>query len=210
MKNGYFVSGIGTNVGKTFVSAGLMLATRAQYFKPVQTGAPENLDRETVRELTGLPESRFLPEIKTFKAPLSPHRAAMLEGQEIRVSGIALPQVQGPLVVEGAGGLLVPLNSTETMLDLIVSFGLPVVLVSTDYLGSINHTLLSLRCLQQEGVAVAGLVFTGRSFEDNAQAIARFAGEVPVWPRLPHLELPYSKGLLDWAQELQKVLPPSN
>jgi dethiobiotin synthetase len=207
MKKGYFVSGIGTNVGKTFVSAGLMLATPAHYFKPIQTGAPEDLDREVVRELTGLPESRFLPEVKAFHAPLSPHRAATLQGQEIRVAGIPFPKVEGPLVVEGAGGLLVPLNSSETMLDLIVSFGLPVVLVSTDYLGSINHTLLSLRCLKQEGIEVAGLVFTGRAFEDNAEAIARFAGNVPIWPRLPHLEMPYPKGLLAWAQELKNVLP---
>lgn len=207
MKNGYFVSGIGTNVGKTFVSAGLMLATQAQYFKPVQTGAPEDLDRATIQDLTGLPDARFLPEVKAFRAPLSPHRAARLEGQEIRVGDIPFPSVEGPLVVEGAGGLLVPLNSSETMLDLMLSFGLPVVLVSTDYLGSINHTLLSLRCLKQEGIEVAGLVFTGRAFEDNAEAIAQFAGNVPIWPRLPHLEIPYPKGLAAWAQELKLVLP---
>jgi dethiobiotin synthetase len=207
MKAGYFVSGIGTNVGKTFVSAGLMLASNARYFKPIQTGAPDDLDRETVRELTGLDESRFLPEVKAFRAPLSPHRAAMIEGQEIRVGEIALPKVDGPLVVEGAGGLLVPLNTTETMLDLMVAFGLPVVLVSTDYLGSINHTLLSLRCLKQEGIEVAGVVFTGRAFEDNAETIARFAGQVPIWPRLPHLEMPYPKGLSAWAQQIKQVLP---
>jgi len=206
MNKGYFVSGIGTNVGKTFVSAGLMLATGAQYFKPIQTGSPEGLDRETVRDLTGLPESRFLPEVKAFRAPFSPHRAAMLEGQVIRLGEISLPRVENPLIVEGAGGLLVPLNSSETMLDLIRTFGLPVVLVSTDYLGSINHTLLSLRCLQQEGIEVAGLVFTGRAFEDNAEAIAQFADHVPIWPRLPHLQMPYPIGIAAWAQELKQVL----
>lgn len=206
MKNGCFVSGIGTNVGKTFVSAGLMLASNATYFKPLQTGAPNDLDRDTLQQLTGLPASRFLPESKAFQAPLSPHRAAFLEGTELNIDDIRIPEMHQPLIVEGAGGLLVPLNPKQTMLDLIQRFQLPVLLVSTDYLGSINHTLLSIQCIKHAQIPLAGLVFTGKPFEDNEDIIAQFHPDLTIWPRLNHLELPFKDGLSNWASSIQPYL----
>lgn len=206
MKNGCFVSGIGTNVGKTFVSAGLMLATNANYFKPLQTGAPDDLDRDAIQQLTDLPPSRFLPEWNAFKAPLSPHRAAFLEGKKVDLDDIQIPEMHNPLIVEGAGGLLVPLNPRQTMLDLIQRFKLPVLLVSTDYLGSINHTLLSIQCLKQAKISIAGLVFTGKPFEYNEDIIAQFHPELPIWPRLNHLDFPFKNGLTQWATSIQPFL----
>jgi len=137
---------------------------------------------------------------------LSPHRAAFLEGKKVDLDDVQIPEMHNPLIVEGAGGLLVPLNPRQTMLDLIQRFKLPVLLVSTDYLGSINHTLLSIQCLKQAKISIAGLVFTGKPFEDNEDIIAQFHPELPIWPRLNHLDFPFKNGLTQWATSIQPFL----
>ena len=169
----YFVTGIGTEVGKTVVSAVLTEALAASYWKPVQAGDLENTDSMKIARLSK--SATVLPEGCRLRQPMSPHAAAELEGVQLQVSQFRTP-VADPLIVEGAGGLLVPLNQEETMLDLIRALALPVIVVSRNYLGSINHTLLTLTTLQQAGVQVAGLVVSGTPNEHSESIILKLSG----------------------------------
>lgn len=155
---GLFITGIGTDVGKTIVAAVFTKALGACYWKPVQCGDLENSDSVKVERLTGL---RALPEAFRLQAPMSPHAAANLENVKLRVEEIQLPKADSSLVVEGAGGIMVPFNSTESYLDLMLKFNLPVVLVTRHYLGSINHTMLSWKVLNNAGLNVVALVISG-------------------------------------------------
>lgn len=186
--NAFFVSGIGTDVGKTVASAFLQLALDADYWKPVQAGDLAFGDADRVRKYTGLPAGRYFPERYRLKTPASPHYAARLDGENIELTDFTLPERTSdrPLLVEGAGGLLVPINERDTMLDLATHLRLPVILVSRHYLGSINHTLLSLEVLRNRGVPLAGLVFSGGRNEESARIISKM-GRVPVLATLPEL-----------------------
>lgn len=183
-----FVTGTDTDAGKTVISALLTLALDAHYWKPIQSGVNEDSDTRDVQSLTGLPQERFLPEAYRLTEPLSPHEAAAIDGVRIDLNAItppALPQ-DAPLVVEGAGGLMVPLNDKALMLDLITRLGLPVVVVARSGLGTINHTLLTLAALRAAGAEVAGVIMNGPPHPANADAIAHF-GRVPVLAQVPML-----------------------
>jgi dethiobiotin synthetase len=157
----YFITAIGTDSGKSLVSAIFTQALQADYWKPVQAGHPR--DTELVRSLVSSPRSAFHPEAYCLGHPLSPHAAAKLDGVEIALSKINLPATSNHLVIEGAGGLLVPLNDQQFVVDLADKFAAEVVLVCNLYLGSINHTLLSLRELSRRlpysNFTVRGIVF---------------------------------------------------
>ncbi|GAB3707114.1 dethiobiotin synthase [Spirosoma flavus] len=157
------VAGIGTEIGKTVASAILVEALQADYWKPIQSGAITDSDTNTVRQLISNPVSQFHPETYRLKEPLSPHAAAELDGITIDPSIVTLPQTDNALVVELAGGLMVPLNDTFLNIDLVQKFGLPVVLVSKNYLGSINHTLLSVEACRNRQIPLLGLIFNGPS-----------------------------------------------
>jgi dethiobiotin synthetase len=188
MSRAYFVTGIGTEVGKTVSSAFLQLALDADYWKPVQSGDLDFGDRDRVQSWTGMPDDRYHPERHRLRTPASPHYAARLDGVEIKLEDFSLPDTTGrPLLVEGAGGLLVPLNEEHTMLDLMQHFGLPVILVSRHYLGSINHTLLSVEVLRGRGREVAGIIFSGGDNAESARIIQKLSG-VPILAELPELE----------------------
>ena len=145
----FFITGTDTGIGKTVVSALLCVALDAIYWKPIQTGTREGTDTETVMQLAQLPRHRTLPESYRFKPPVSPHLAAKWAGVRIELRKIRMPApVQGSLIAEGAGGVLVPLNRTQLMTDLMRHLNLPVVLVARTSLGTINHTLLSLAALR--------------------------------------------------------------
>lgn len=181
-----FVSGIGTGVGKTVVSAALVAALKADYWKPVQSGLSEGTDTETVKALA--PEGRtFHPEQYRLNAPLSPHAAAALEGITVDLEKIRLPDTDNHLVVEGAGGLLVPLNDQALVIDLVSRLNLELVLVSRHYLGSINHTLLSLEALISRRIPVRGIVFIGEK-NDHTERVILSRGGVPMLGRLPEFE----------------------
>jgi len=176
-----FVTGTDTGVGKTVVSAALALGLDGYYWKPVQAGTEPTTDTAQVRTWTGLPANRFIPEAYVLKEPMSPHAAARLEGIEIDVSRIlrtSLP-TDRPLVVEGAGGILVPLTSSQFVADLIAGLGGRAVLVARAGLGTINHTLLSLEALARRSIPVLGVVMNGPSHESNRKAIEEY-GRVPV------------------------------
>lgn len=187
---GFFVTGTGTDVGKTVASACLVRATGALYWKPVQSGTADlpGGDTATVAELTGHRPEDFPEPAFSFQAPLSPDQAAQREGQTINPAKLyRLPLTESPLIVEGAGGLMVPLTDDVRMIDIMAALGLPVVLVASTGLGTINHTLLSLEALAARRISVAGVLFCGPDNPDNIDSIRRL-GQVPVIGHIPVLE----------------------
>lgn len=182
----FIVTGTDTDVGKTVFAAALAGALHAHYWKPVQAGLDPRSDADSVAALSGLPPERILPEAYRLATPCSPHRAAAIDGVTIDLDRLALPTVSGPLVVEGAGGVLVPITPDLLFADLFARWGKPVVLVARTGLGTINHSLLSLEALRQRGVPVHGIAFIGESEPDSEATIARI-GKVVRLGRLPRL-----------------------
>ena len=172
----YFISGIGTDVGKTVVSAILCEALKADYWKPIQSGGLEHSDGNEVRRLISNPITKFHPEVYLLPEPLSPHAAAERAGIEIDTSRFTLPPVQNTLIIEGAGGLLVPITRQFLVADLILQLKVPVVLVSRHYLGSINHTLMSIEILKHRKIPIAGIVFNGDQNQATEQVIEEQSG----------------------------------
>lgn len=172
----YFVTGIDTNIGKTVVSAILTEALEADYFKPVQAGDLENSDRKTVQSLISNSKSKFWDENFALSEPMSPHAAAEIDGIEISVKDIVYPETDNHLIVEGAGGLMVPINHTETYLDIIRESGMETVVVSKNYLGSINHTLLTIKTLQAYNIPIKGIIFNGPIQTSSEKVILEMTG----------------------------------
>jgi dethiobiotin synthetase len=172
----YFVSAIGTNSGKTIVSAILVQAFQADYWKPIQSGM-EDRDTETVKSLIHNDYSIFYPEVYLLKKPASPHEAAFEEGITVDLQKFVLPDNSGnTLIIEGAGGLMVPLNDQDVVADLIPLLQAEVILVSNYYLGSINHTLLSIEYLKQKNIPIKGIVFNGVKNEHSKSIILKRTG----------------------------------
>ncbi|SIT73745.1 dethiobiotin synthase [Pontibacter indicus] len=172
----YFVTGIGTDVGKTVAAAILTEALQADYWKPVQAGGLDFTDTDMVKSLVSNEKSVFHPEAYRLKIAASPHKAAAAEGIEIDVHGLKLPETRNNLIVEGAGGLMVPLNKRYLVLDLVQQLGLEVILVSRNYLGSINHTLLTAEVLRYRKVPVAGIIFNGEENQTSEDFIVKYTG----------------------------------
>lgn len=205
------IAGTDTDVGKTIVSALVVQGLGARYWKPVQSGLAAGSDSARVQELLALPAERLLPEAYRFAAPVSPHWAAEGEGVRIDPAALALPAVEGPLVVECAGGLMVPLCRGEgegepgvLQIDQIRRWGLPVLLVARSGLGTLNHTLLSLEALRQRAIPMLGLVLNGPLHPDNPRTLEAMGG-VPVLAQLPPLEPLSAEGLQ--KQWLASALP---
>lgn len=170
-KKTYFIAGIGTDIGKTVASAVLAEALSATYWKPVQAGDLHHTDSMKVRSWCS-EKVTVLPERFRLNTPASPHLSARLDGVSIQASDFTVPQTEGNLLIEGAGGLMVPLNDNGLLyIDLVKAWNFPVILVSRHYLGSINHTLLSLELLKQSGIEVHALVFTGTPNPESEAAI---------------------------------------
>ena len=184
MSRAFFVTGTDTEVGKTVASAVMVRALNASYWKPVQAGDLHDTDTDKVTRLTGC---RSHPERYQLQLPMSPHAAAAAEGIGIQVSDFRLPEGDDTLSVEGACGVVVPLNDNDTMLDLIVHLALPVIVVSRHYLGSINHTLLTLNALRSRGVDVAGILFNGDRNGETESVILGMSG-LPSLGRIPIME----------------------
>lgn len=198
---GLFITGIGTDVGKTVAAAVITKALEADYWKPVQCGDLDNSDSIKIARLTGM---KTLPETFRLKAPMSPHAAADLEGIELSIDQIELPNSGKPIVVEGAGGVMVPFNSKETYLDLMVKLNLPVVLVTRHYLGSINHTMLSWKVLKEAGLNVVALVISGKAHESTE---GHFATQIDVpLIRINELEEVNSETIAAEAERLKSSI----
>jgi dethiobiotin synthetase len=179
-----FVTGIGTDVGKTIVSAILTEAWEADYWKPMQAGNLDMPESHIVRDLISNERSVIHSTHVNLQIPASPHYAAEKEGRIIVPSEISVPTTENHLIIEGAGGLMVPINRKETVLDWIRSSGFEVILVSRHYLGSINHTLLSIQALSFYQIPLLGIIFNGDDTFESASVISemtniRVLGHVP-------------------------------
>ena len=178
-----FITGTDTNVGKTLVSSWIALHTGFSYFKPIQTGTRDGSDSFEVQKLS---DTKIYPESYAYKEPLSPHLAAKLENAIIDIEKIVLPEVNN-LIIEGAGGVLVPINDKYLMVDLIKKLGAPVIIVARTTLGTINHTLLSLESLRSRNIAVLGVIMNGEKNPQNSKDI-EVLGRTSVLAELPKLE----------------------
>jgi dethiobiotin synthetase len=197
VKESLFVTGTDTNIGKTLLSALLVAGLDGIYWKPIQTGASQGTDRETVMKLAGIPESRTLPESYCFDPPVSPHLAAAASGVRIDLARIQRPaNLNRPVIAEGAGGILVPINDSHLMLDLARQLGFPVLIAARAALGTINHTLLTLRALRCAKMCIKGVVMIGDRNKDNERSVEHF-GAVPVVGWIPWLDTIDRQQLLD-------------
>jgi dethiobiotin synthetase len=187
MTNRIVITGTDTGIGKTVFSSGLAGLLDGFYWKPVQSGLDDETDSEVVARLGGLPSGRVLPEAYRLKSPLSPHRSAEIDGVSIEAADLSIPAVPGPLVIEGAGGLMVPLNRRTRFIDIFEQWRLPVILCARTALGTINHTLLSIEALRARSIRLVGVAFIGDEVADTQRTIAEF-GNVSQLGRLPHLD----------------------
>ena len=185
MNKGFFITGIGTDVGKTFVSSLLCNSNEWDYWKPVQCGSLENTDSHFIKSNLKNNKSQIHPERYLLKEAASPHQAAKSENIRIRLSDFVLPKSNHPILVEGAGGLLVPLNDEGVLIsDLIKHLNLPVILVVNFYLGSINHTLLSLDYLKASNLEINSIVYNGPINFESKKIIST------LFPKINSLEIP--------------------
>lgn len=197
----YFVTAIGTDSGKTVVSAIITEMLQADYWKPVQAGLPR--DTDGVKALVSNSKSLFLTEKYVLKTPASPHAAAAIDGVELRALDFAAPAYNNHLVIEGAGGIMVPLNDEEVMLDLVPVLDAEIILVSNLYLGSINHTLLSAEVIKSRGLTVKGIIFNGPENKESERIILKKTG----YRDLLHVkqEVEINKDVVKkYAEELRK------
>jgi dethiobiotin synthetase len=183
------VTGTDTGIGKTVFAAALTGALGAHYWKPVQAGLDEDGsgDADAVARLSGVAAAQILPNAWRLATPCSPHRAAEIDGVTIDPDALAPPPIEGPLVIEGAGGVMVPITRSCTFADLFARWRYPVVLVARTELGTINHSLLSIEALRARGVPLLGIAFVGEGNEDSEATIAAM-GKVKRLGRLPRIE----------------------
>ena len=184
--SGLIVCGTDTDVGKTVVSAWLVQGLNAIYWKPIQSGLEGGGDTARVSNLLRLPKERWIREAYKFEAPVSPHWAAEKENRLIDPEKLQLPLTNGPLVVETAGGLCVPLNRHLLQIDQLTCWKLPVLLVARTGLGTLNHTLLSIEALRSRNIPLLGLILNGPHHSDNPKTLEQF-GDVQVIGHLPFL-----------------------
>ena len=204
MLRGLFVTGTDTGVGKTVVCAALMHRYRAEaplrYWKPIQTGIEQDDDTAEVERLGDCRPHELLSSGVRLPRPVSPHLAARLNGTTIELQPLidSMPANRGGWIVEGAGGVLVPINESETMVELMIRLGLPVVVVTRTGLGTINHTLLTLEALGRRALPVAGVVMVGDPHAENRTAIERY-GDTVVLGDMPRFDRLTAERLRDWA-----------
>ncbi len=196
MSHKFVITGTDTDIGKTVFSAALMLGLEKaghspHYWKPVQSGVEECVDTKTIQMLTNLPNERFLPERYIFSEPLSPHRAAELDDAKIDIKSLQdinnIPACDGSMVIEGAGGLMVPLTRKNLQVNLYKKWNVPLILCARTGLGTINHTLLSLEAIWSRGIPLKGIVFIGDENIDNIRTISEFS-DVKILGHLPMLD----------------------
>lgn len=198
----YFVTGTDTGVGKTLASAVLMQMLKAKYWKPIQSGIQnEEQDAMTIQRLTHLPESDFFPSSYSLQASLSPDQAAKLENITIDLMQCALPQTEKNLIVEGAGGVMVPINDNECMLDLMQTLKLPIIIVARGTLGTINHTLLTIEALRRRQLFIYGVIFNGELNQDNQRAI-EYWGQVKTLLHIPKFSLLNQETFQSWINNM--------
>lgn len=182
----FIISGTDTGIGKTVASAMLVQALGANYWKPIQSGIDGMVDTRMVQKLTELPDERFLPEKYVLSEPLSPHRAAEIDLVKLEPENMVIPPSERALIIEGAGGLMVPITRNHLQIKTFQTWNLPIILCARTGLGTINHTLLSIEALWNRNMTLHGILFIGEENRDNMKTIAEYSGE-KVLGRLPML-----------------------
>lgn len=200
----YFITGIGTEVGKTIISAIVTEALQADYWKPIQAGDLEYSDTHKIKDLISNVKTQFYPNAFALNTPMSPHASAEIDNVSIKSINIKTPETLNSLVVEGAGGVLVPISDTETILDLIQPND-KVILVSRHYLGSINHTLLSAEILKAKGINNVGIIFNGDEHPSTESIIKKMTG-LPILGRINNEPKISKTVVLKYAKELEQSL----
>jgi dethiobiotin synthetase len=199
-----FITGIGTGVGKTICSAVLVQYFEADYWKPVQSGDLFYTDSMAVKDMTG-EGTQCHPETYRLKLAASPHQSASAEGKLIKVSDFELPKTEKNLIVEGAGGLMVPLSDDELMIDLMEKLNIPVVLVVREYLGCINHSLLSIMALKQRGLQLEYLVLNGHFPHDTERVICAYLDAKTKIIRIPEIEKQTKENIENITKQLKNL-----
>lgn len=197
MKRRFVIVGTDTGVGKTVVSAAIVGALNACYWKPVQSGLDGETDSQIVARLSGAPAGHIFPEAWRLRRPASPHLAARDEGVEIDAVALNPPPCDGPLVIETAGGVMTPLSDRALTIDVLERWRLPVIVVARTSLGTINHSLLTLEALRRRGLSIAGIIFVGDADADAQHSIETIGG-ARILGRLPKLD-PLNKKTLGAA-----------
>jgi dethiobiotin synthetase len=206
MQHRIAIAGIHTGIGKTIASAVLAEALGADYWKPVQAGSLDNSDSMIVRSLISDGIKRVHPEAIVLREPKSPHAAAKTDNIEIDFTKFVWPNTDKILLVETAGGILSPMNNHSTMADFIQYYKLPVLLISNNYLGSINHTLLSIEVLKKRSIHIAGLVMNGAGNTASETFIQQYSG-IPITARIPFFENIDHAAVKQCANEIKNTLP---
>ena len=178
------ICGTDTDVGKTIVSSFFVQGLKGIYWKPIQSGTEEGTDTKTVCNLLNLEPDRYIPERYKFKAPVSPHWAAEQESGFIEPSNLKLPDLDELIIIETAGGLMVPINRDWLQIDQLKVWGAPIILVARTGLGTLNHTLLSLEALRHRNLVVLGIVLNGPQHKDNPKTLEQF-GDTKILASLP-------------------------
>ncbi len=186
-KQHYFVSGIGTEVGKTIVSAILVEALQADYWKPIQSGDLLNSDSMKISKFISNKKTNIHPERYRLNIPASPHYSAEQDNVQIKIEDFTIPKTSNKLIIEGAGGLFVPINDKETILDIIQHLNVPIILVASYYLGSINHTLLSLEAIRFKNLKLTALVFNGTPNIASRDVILKMHPWIPTVIEIPEI-----------------------
>lgn len=206
MLDSFFITGISTDVGKTVVSAIITEALQADYWKPIQAGDLDNSDTINLKRWVTNPKTQFHNSSFNLNTPMSPHAAAQIDGVEISTKAITRPKTKNQLVIEGAGGLLVPINNSETVLDLIHPAD-KVIVVSKHYLGSINHTLLTVEALKAKKLDVFGIVFNGPEHPSTENIIQEMTG-VKVLGRIDEEPFIDANVVNEYAAVFNTILSP--
>jgi len=201
----YFITGNGTDIGKTIASAVLVEALQADYWKPVQCGSLDNTDTDIVRSLISNKISTIFPETYRFKSASSPHHASALENIIISMNDFELPNTKTILIIEGAGGALVPLNNSDLVIDFASKFRCEVIIVSKNYLGSINHTLLTVEALQSRNMVIKGIIFNGPKNKFSEEIIA-LKTSIPIIGYIPKFNVVNSDTVLRLAKVYSNIL----
>ncbi len=202
MSERYFITGIGTGIGKTIASAVLTEKLKADYWKPVQAGDLATSDSLMVKSLLSNSTSEIHPEKYRLNHPLSPHLSAKLDGITIDLNAFKLPETSNNLIVEGAGGLMVPLNDDYLVLDLIKELNLPVIIISKHYLGSINHSLLTINTLKQNQIPIKGIIFNGDENQESEKYILNY-GKINHLGNIPTLKILDKENIIEAGKRLK-------
>ena len=197
----FVICGTDTNIGKTLISAFFVRGLNSFYWKPIQSGIESETDSQLIKRIANINNDKIINEAYTFTKPLSPHWAAELDNKIIDLELLNLPTIKGPLIVETAGGLMVPITRNYLQIDQIKKWGLPVILVCKSSLGTLNHTLLSIEALEKRNVEILGLVINGEKHLDNPKTLVEFSS-LPIIAEFPYLKKIDSNNLdIIWAEQ---------